>query len=242
MKPMLLLAALAGLLSSCTQYQYLTVSGVNVSKNEKNELVSENDTLKVQYNFTDYKGRVGISIYNKSNQPLEIDWKRSAIIVDGKAWSYFDPNATIGATLEDSVQLRSRFASVSNPAYLASFNGSIRINEPTQFIPPSSFIYKVPLSLPIEPIQNLPEEQARREAFRLAEGVTLYYKKMDFEKNGSPLQFRSYLTFRIGGTGAQTEFTLEHSFYVSEIWKTASGPGSFPEAVVNRGDRFYLQP
>jgi hypothetical protein len=242
MKPILLLFAFTGLLSSCTQYQYLTVSGVNVEKNEKNELISENDTLKVQYHFTDYKGKVGISIYNKTNQPLEIDWKRSAMIVNGKAWSFFDPNVTIAANLEDSVRLRNRFASLLTPTYLASLNGSFLINEPIQFIPPSSFIYKVPLAMPLEPFQNLPEDKAQKQAFSSGEGVNVYYQKMDFDKTASPLQFRSYLTFRIGGSGAQKEFTIEHNFYISEIWKTASGPGNFPETLINRGDRFYLQP
>lgn len=240
MKTILLLSATVCLLASCTQYQYLTVSGVNVPKTEKNELIVENDTVKIQYQFADYRGKVGISVFNKSGQPLEIDWKRSAMIVNGRAASYFDPNATISATVEDSLRWRTRFASLAGPAYLASFSGSIRINEPTQFIPPSSFIYKVPLVLPVEPLQNLAEDSAKTEGFRFAESVEVFYKKLDFAPGSSPIQFRSYLTFRIGGTGSQKEFTLEHSFYISEVWKTSHKPGNFPENLLNRGDRFYL--
>lgn len=241
MKPTLTVFVFSVLLASCTQYQYLTVSGVDVAKNAKNELVSENDTLRIQYHFTGYKGSIGISIFNKSSQPLEIDWKKSAIIVEGKAWSYFNPNATLTATLEDSLQKRSANW-VSSPTYIASLNGSILINEPTQFIPPSSAVFKVPLALPIVPFQNLPDEQAQKEAFQWAEGVSVSYKKMSFAQAASPLQFRSYLTFMIGGTGSQKEFSLEHRFFISEVWKTAYGPDNFPETLIKRADRFYLQP
>src|SRR5438046_1631759 len=100
MRSILPFAVLLLLFSSCTGYQYLTVSGVNLSKNEKNELVAENDTLKVHYHFTNYKGQVALTIYNKSNQPLEIDRRKSAIIVDGKAVSYYNPNASLVATIK----------------------------------------------------------------------------------------------------------------------------------------------
>jgi hypothetical protein len=243
MKPRLPFLLLLFIFSSCTKYQYLTVSGVNIAKAENNGFVSETDTLSVQYHFSDYKGRIGIRIQNKLNQPLEIDWKRSAIIVDGKALSYFNPNATIAATMQqDSTRWRSLFAGFSDPVYLASLDGSILIDEPTQFIPPSSFIYKVPLVLPVEPLQNLPEQSATTEKAVWATDVSYNYKKMVFEQGASPLQFRSYLTLRVGSQGAQKEFSLEHRFYISEVWKSAAGPSYFPENLIKRGDRFYLQP
>ena len=243
MKPILLSLTLAFVLFSCTEFQYLTVSSPSLAKNERNELVGENDTLKVQYHFADYKGQIGISVYNKTTQPLEIDWKKSAIIVDEKAYSYFNPNAAISAVIEkDSLYWRKRLAALSDPFYVASLNGSILINEPIQFIPPSAYVYKVPLALPVEQLQNLPEQAFQKQKFMLAEDVYTTYSKMEFKKDSSPLKFRSYLTLRIGQTGSQKEFTVEHNFYISEVWKTSSGPDNFPEKMINRGDRFYLQP
>lgn len=175
--------------------------------------------------------------------PIEVDWKKSAVIIDGKAISFFSPTASIAATVErDSLQWQNRFLGFREPTYLASLNGSIFINEPTQFGPPSSYIYKVPLALSIEPFQNLPEQQAKKESAKWVNNATVSYNKLEFHKTASPLQFRSYLTFRIGDTGSQKEFTVEHNFYISEVWKTIYGPANFPENVLNRGDRFYLQP
>lgn len=243
MKPILLPLTLVLFLFSCTEFQYFTVSSNTLTKNDRNELVAENDTLRVQYHFADYKGQIGISVYNKSAEPIEIDWKKSALILDGKAYSYFNPNAQLNATLQkDSLAWQNRFRRFGDPLYLASFNGSLFIDEAVQFIPPSSSINKVPLTLPVEPFQNLPEQRATKEKAMWAADVYTTYRKMDFQKDSSPLTFRSYLTFRIGATEAQKEFTAEHIFYVSEIWKTVSGPDNFPDSMLKRGDRFYLQP
>ncbi len=243
MKPIVLLLSTTIMLSSCTEFQYLTVSGENIIKNDKHEFVSENDTLKVQYHFNGYRGKVGISIYNKSGQPLEVDWKKSALIVDGKAYSYFNPNLAIGATIQrDTLSQQQRFARLGDPVYLASINGSVFIDQPTEFIPQASFIYKEPLVLPLSQIQNLPEAKAEKANLNLAQTVVVPYKKIHFAQDSSPVRFRSYLTLRIGNNAAQKEFTIEHNFYISEVWKTSSAPDDFPAEAIKRGDRFYLQP
>ena len=243
MKPNLLLFLLFFVLTACTQYQYLTVTGVDIAKIENTGFVSENDTLKIQYAFSDYKGKVGISIHNKLNQPIEIDWKKSAIILDGKAISLFSSNAVISATIEqDSMRRRNLFANVTDPFYLASLNGSIHISEPSNFIPPASYIYKVPIALPLEQFQNLPEQSAKTERASSLNNVQHTYKSFAFEKEGSPLRFKSYLTFRTGDGSAAKEFTAVHHFYISEVWKTEMGPEYFPQYVLHNGDRFYLKP
>ena len=197
----------------------------------------------MQYHFTDYKGKVGISIYNKSGQPLEVDWKKSAVIVDGKAYSYFNPNLAIEATIQrEPLSQQQRFARLGDPVYLASINGSVFIDQPTEFIPQASFIYKEPLVLPLQQIQNLPEERAVKASLNLAQTVVVPYKKIAFAKDSLPVRFRSYLTLRIGNSAAQKEFTVEHNFYVSEVWKTSSVPDDFPTEAIKRGDRFYLWP
>jgi hypothetical protein len=135
MKPNLLLFLLFFVLTACTQYQYLTVTGVDIAKIENAGFVSENDTLKIQYAFSDYKGKVGISIHNKLNQPIEIDWKKSAIILDGKAISLFSSNAVISATIEqDSMRRRNLFANVTiRFIWQASMGPSILASHPTLF-------------------------------------------------------------------------------------------------------------
>jgi hypothetical protein len=63
---------------------------------------------------------------------------------------------------------------------------------------------------------------------------------MSFEKEKSQLNFRSYMTFQIGRGAEAKEFSLEHKFYVSEVWKIKSGLQDIPERITSRGDMIYL--
>ena len=66
------------------------------------------------------------------------------------------------------------------------------------------------------------------------------YKRFQFAEDKSPLVIRSFLTFRIGKGEAQKEFTQEHVFYISEIWRSASSAEEFPEKMVKRPDLLIM--
>ncbi|MGZ3845636.1 MAG: hypothetical protein ACXVBH_06245, partial [Flavisolibacter sp.] len=68
------------------------------------------------------------------------------------------------------------------------------------------------------------------------------YRRMSFSPEQSPLTFRSYLTFRIGKAGEEKEFSMDHEFYVSEVWKIRYQPQELPTDVTSRGDMIYLVP
>jgi hypothetical protein len=133
----LILAAF--LYSSCT-FEYFTLSSDQLSKNENNDFVIENDTLKVTYRFSGEKRPVSITIYNKSNEPLEIDWKKSALIMNGQATSYYSPNLYVNGSVQQDTAKRYVFGDRS---FLANVTADIYVNEPSQFIPPKSSISKI---------------------------------------------------------------------------------------------------
>ncbi|HEV7329526.1 MAG TPA: hypothetical protein VGN63_00650 [Flavisolibacter sp.] len=235
MKPTLALLLAAVLLTSCTQYQYLTVSGVNVSKNEYNELISENDTMRVEYRFTQENGFVTVRLYNKTNAPLEVEWRKSAIIIDDRTVGYYDGKQSINGQIESSSWQFARRTSTSG-----DLKGEIQTSEQVQFIPPQSYVESRPLAIPLSPLPALPEEKAEHLSFHYSGENAIKYKRFPFEFENAPAKFRSYLTLRMGKTGSQQEFSVEHLFYVSEIWKSNSGPQFFDVSLLNRSDRFYL--
>lgn len=57
---------------SCVHNPYMTVAGINIPKNEKNELISDNCTPKVYYLLLLHSGQLGISVYDNLQEPLEI--------------------------------------------------------------------------------------------------------------------------------------------------------------------------
>jgi hypothetical protein len=72
------------LLSSCAEHQYLTVSGVNIRKDDQNEFVYENDPFKIIYHFKPNYGKMLVSVSNRTDEPLVVDWWKSAMIIDSR--------------------------------------------------------------------------------------------------------------------------------------------------------------
>ncbi|HUC81968.1 MAG TPA: hypothetical protein VMR70_13715 [Flavisolibacter sp.] len=214
MKPILLTACFLVVLSSCNHYNYLTVSGKNVVKNEKSQLVAETDTLRVQYSFSENDGKIGFEILNKTDEMVEIDWKKSAIILGDQAVSLFNSEATLSGRVQSDVAPDQRVMLAPPPG--ASLNARILISEPNQFIFPKSFIAKWSASLPFRAQVNGLDSLKKREGEKLqllSNGFTpVSYKRFQFSADQSPLLFRSFLTFRIGKEGNQKEFTQEHFF------------------------------
>jgi hypothetical protein len=219
--------------TSCTEYQYLTLSGDNISKNDKSEFETENDTLKITYHFDGYKGRIGITVYNKTNQPLEINWRKSFVIMKDKATSYFNSTEYVRGNIDTA----NKFL-LGSP--VANFSGHILVNEPVQYIPPKSFINKIPMTLLVD-FLGLPFENEKKESFNVMPGYAISYKEISFEKEKSPIAFRSYLSFATGHDALLYEFAVEHKFYVSEVWQTSTEPTNFPGDWLNRGDKFYVR-
>ena len=69
------------LLSGCAQYQYVFIDS-HLNQNDKKEFIKENDTVMVKYTFSGENMPITITIYNKLQQPLYIDWERSAVIIN----------------------------------------------------------------------------------------------------------------------------------------------------------------
>jgi hypothetical protein len=85
-----LLAVIAFLFTSCAEHQYLTLSGTNITKDDNHEFVAENDTLKLVFHFKPDHGRIFISVFNRTDEPMVIDWWKSAIVVGEKTYSFYN--------------------------------------------------------------------------------------------------------------------------------------------------------
>jgi hypothetical protein len=230
-----LLSFISILLFSCSEYQYFTVSSEQLFKNESNGFVVENDTLKLIYRFNGYHGPIQITIFNKTNNPVEINWRKSALIMHEKAFGYYTPNMVLNGTInQDSLRppyfFKTRFD--------ADIHADILVNEASQFIPPKSSISKIPLEIPQEYLIQLPEN-LKKEKLKSSGDYEVKFKREKYGVEHSPINFRSYLTFRFGSNPG-TEFSLEHQFYISEIMESTDSPLNFPQELINKGNLFYI--
>ena len=78
------------LFSSCSTYYYSTLSSSEgvAEKDDFGDFVYENDSVKVVYSFFGYNLPIHITVINNSDQPLYVDWQRSALIIDDVATNY----------------------------------------------------------------------------------------------------------------------------------------------------------
>jgi hypothetical protein len=209
-------------LSSCTVYHYTTVESKSIKKNEQAVFAEENDTLRIEYNFSGRSGPVAIRIVNKTALPLYVDWKRSSIIVNDKAVSYFNPDGRIDGTISSqSIQLTNQVSAGG-----AAVHADLRLQPGSSFIPPHTYSQNTYVYLSSFVNPRVPIEQMQREKL-LIDKLEYNLRKINFSETTTPLFFKSYITFMLGDNGGQS-FTKQHDFYV----------GSFTKASLKPEDRF----
>lgn len=206
---------------SCSTYYYSTLSSADRAgdRTPAGEFVQENDTARVIYRFSGEDAPVHITIYNKLDEPLYVDWRRSAIIIDDQATSY-SPDALL---FEDEAGLSSSELAM---------------------IPPRAMIQHQPLTLADFSFNKIPKSEYRQVKFPDAKGdyADLYVKEYTLED--SPLYFRSYITLLTGGRGYDLPQSLvfEKSFYISQLVRAGGlSPKHFTPTAQNAGDTFYVR-
>ncbi len=242
MKTLPTLLSLSIMLSftSCTSYYYsqLSSNNIEVEKAENGELVIENDTVSIAYSFYGENAPITITIHNKINRPLYVDWTKSALIIDDVATAYKESNMYISGTSNSSGY--SDGGSPSDWRYNSSegkFSGTITASNDAQFIPPKSKIVNTPLELTDFPFDNYPNNKYKKKNFYGKNGKR-EIKVMNFTEENSPLCFRSFLTIYDPINPSQP-MSFENQFYISQLTKAGSlAPNEFYDPPKNT---FYVK-
>ncbi len=203
-KPVFLLLFSLTLLASCTPtIQVVTLRGSNVQPAEEG-LVLDNDTLTLRYNFASERGRMHLSIVNKLNQPLYIDWKRSSFIIGQNKIDYWYDVSSVN------------LVGTSDPTTYLS--GSVSKEDQVSFIPPKTKLEKqqfviVPNGSLILPGDfTIKQEKANWVDRKKPVDVKVY----TYNDDKSPLTFRNYLTLSTD-KDFKTEFNIDTKFWASDV-------------------------
>lgn len=228
-------------LTSCSSYYYSVLSSSDgLGERDRNrDFVQETDSVRIAYSFNGEDAPVSITIYNKLEEPLFVDWTRSALIIDDVATSYYDEKAAIqGETESENYHWNKRWSD----SY-GSFTGELTLPKGVSFIPPRSKIEKVPLKLANFPFDRIPNEVYQKKEFPTSKAGTTLLRIKDFTIEDSPLAFRSYLTLYTADKEGKPErlTTFEREFYVSKLIKAGNVPPTeFRENQRFAGDFFYV--
>lgn len=235
---LLYLALILLAVSSCsTTYQYVTLNSPEVPKNDKKEFSFENDSMRLTYNFHGEGGPVAMTVFNKMDKPLFVNWKRSFLIQDGQAVCLFSNRVEVNGVIE-AYSFRGVFPGTRATA--GNLYASFDLPEGMDMIPPGSYITKSLRALVRPaPVYNTKfMERTQPERATDYGGVSYSYKRYSFEPSASPLQFKSYLTF-VAGADPQ-EFAVSHSFYAQEVYLSGAGPEFFG-FYKPQGDQLFIR-
>jgi hypothetical protein len=227
------LSCLLILFASCTRYQYATINSQGLTKNEKQEFVAENDTLRLVYNFNGKDAPIHLTIENKLNVPVHIDWRQSSLIVNNKAVSYVPDHMPVSGVISTS-----GYGSTSYTSSSGTIDAKVAVPPVVDFIPPHSYIIKNPMGVTNRSV-ILPDSTLHREKITHSDGTYYFIKRATFTEATSPLRFRSYLTVTVGEANSKL-VVYEHIFYVSELVNTGLSPENFGSDI-SKGNRYHVR-
>ncbi len=199
-------------LTACTpNAQLVTLRGNNV-KLAPQGLVLDNDTLTLRYNFSSERGQMRLSLVNKLDRPLYVDWKRSAFIIGQDKLDYWYDVANVDLTGSSFSGRYSRYT-------ISSVNGTISKEDPVGFIPPRTKLDKQQfvvfpngaLRLP-----GTPEVVQEKATFNVDRKKPVSVQVYNYPADQSPLQFRNYLTLSTD-KDFKTEFHIDTQFWASDV-------------------------
>ena len=237
MKKLYLLPILSVSLVSCFTYQYMTVNSTNTVKNKQNEFVVENDSFRLVYNFRGLDVPINIRVENKLQQPITIDWRQSALIVNDRAISYVASTVPINGSVNGtSFQWSKDFASTSG-----NLSATAILPSQMDFIPPKAYVTKNPLGVTNQ-FYSIPEGDFHKVPVLMFDGTTRKVNMATYTRDNSPLQFKSYITVLLGDANApDKKVTYEHSFYIEEFMEVGMAPEYIQFINNQEGNRAYVR-
>ncbi|SHG77405.1 lipoprotein [Pedobacter caeni] len=240
MKKLIVLFGAIALLSSCSRYYVSTLESSNTKKKEATgEFLFENDTLSITYNFHGVNAPISIEFYNKLNEPLYVNWQKSALIEGDRATSYLGKQIPFKANLSGSSVNVFPQGNLETSSYDATIYGTATLPEEISFIPPRSRITKIPLKLAQINYKSIADTLYQKTYIDLNNREGIWAKQASFNLQNSPLNFKSYLSFYTLKGNEQQNFSLGQDFYISNLVKMGVNPKHMYIMEGNPGNIFY---
>ncbi|MBN2615987.1 MAG: hypothetical protein JXR71_09875 [Bacteroidales bacterium] len=222
LNPIYIFLFFAFTLSGCSEYQYIGLK--EKAPQSPTSFVSENDTVKVSYQFTGTNCPVTITVFNKLNKPIYIDWSQSSVIMNGNRTALWSNNAVINGSTS-SVQLNwSKNISTSG----GDFEGILYKDEKVSFLPPHSYIRVTRVHLKNQFFKDLDRKKSKAINLTTESGDNsgrLY----SFTDQNAPLKFRIFLSISTDKEFSKPLY-MENSFWTNEVTQSYTKP----QLLVNR--------
>jgi hypothetical protein len=194
-------------MSSCANYQYLTMNS-NLTHQSDKGFVFDADSIQIFYQFDGINGPVQIEVRNKTTRPLYLDWSKSAIVVNGEVHPYWKNESSISAVSDGQT-----VANDARTTYTSQkISGKLTRPPRTDFIPPNSTLKKVPVVLSPDFLIRPGSSQNKRTEGTGAMAIHIH----EYDSSNSPLHLRSYLSLSTEPDFGKVS-AFDHSFWISSV-------------------------
>ena len=239
------------IMTSCTvtnYYQVVTTKPEN-GRITKDKIIFEDSNCYVNYNFWNEGGKINFSIFNKTQNDIVINLKKTFLVLNGVANEYFQ-NRTLSQSINNGTAITSNYLPSIWNKNTSQVTGISTSNFST------TYVEKSELSIPPNTLINIGEYNLRKEEYKYCDLIHYPSKskvqKITFDKSTSPDVFYNLITYSI----KNETFRIENKFYVSEItnkpeslvvenvYKSDCGePLIFPKSVFRNTspDNFYIK-
>ncbi|HQV38427.1 MAG: hypothetical protein IPL81_01945 [Flavobacteriales bacterium] len=244
------------LLSGCskTYMQIFDTEAKNVP-NINDQWVYENDTVSIIYSFWASGGAMSFAIYNKTDRPLFIDWKNSALIINDQKLSYWIDRTVISSSGTSTSSshaysttntelpvfnwayvLQSTMNTSSATATTFQSHGTMVKDERITSLPPHAYVgmnrYRFR-----EELWKFNGPNARTVEVPKANGHGYSsVSEEDFRSDTSPLRIRNFVALSFSET-MDSVFYVDNSFWVSRVREM--GYKNFQGRVIGKDEDRY---
>ncbi|MCK9254986.1 MAG: hypothetical protein GX793_06650 [Bacteroidales bacterium] len=183
----------------------------------ENEVYFENDNLLISYEFWANKGNASFKIYNKTDKDIFIDLKRSHLIINDIAYTYFQnrsfyvkPVSSMSAATDEQLE---ELRKVKLP-------GVLQKKLPIQSNESVSFLEERIICIPPKgaqlingfPLLNYPYRNC--DLSRFPSNKQMFF--LEFDSESSPFTYRNRIAYAFDEKMNDVQF-LENQFFVNKI-------------------------
>ena len=240
------------LLSGCSKsYMQIFDTEAKGVPNINDQWVYEDDTVSIAYSLWASGGTMSFAIYNKTDRPLFIDWKNSALIINDQKLSYWaDRSVTSSSGTSTSSSYAYSTTNAESPIFdwsyvlqsLTTTRGSFQTQgvmvkeERITSLPPHSYVgmnrYRFR-----EELWKFNGPNARTVDVPKANGHGYSsVSEEDFRSDTSPLRIRNFVALSFSET-MDSVFYVDNSFWVSRVREM--GYKNFQGRVIGKDEDRY---
>lgn len=245
MKKLIFATLLILLTTSCGSTFYFSKLDIYDSKNETikthtGDFVFDNDTVNITYAFNGFNAPLWISIYNKHNKPIIVDWEKSFLIIDNHATTLAQQGSFSG--LSHNIGISDKSSSESTRSYSESIGrveGNINIPQSKSYVPPRTKIEFEGYRLQDFYFDDIKNNEYSETTLNNKKDKPVKVKSLEFTPYNTLFHFRSYLTFYTE-EAPDKPFVQEEKFFISNLYKTNKlNPENVSQRISTRGDMFF---